>query len=459
MTTATSLALRVLDFIRRHGLCRGGETVLVAVSGGADSVALLDVLSELAPSLQLALHVAHVDHGLRAAAAEDARFVEGLCASLGVPFHLARVEVRREPPWDGLEAEARRARYRALDALARTLHASRIATGHTADDQAETVLMRLCQGSGPRGLAGIAPERGLLIRPLLQVRREEIEAHLRARGLAWVEDTSNRDTRLLRNRIRHEVLPFLAERWGGDVVLRLCRSAALTRAWVIDLERRAGRELDRLGRHGPEGFVLPVEALRALPGELAAETVRRALAALGETRPLRGAAERGLRRLVAAETPRRALRLGPVVVERSGRWLRVGPAALPPLEARTWEVPGQLDLPEIGMRLEARCFERAPDYAPPREPGSVAFDADRVPAALAVRGRRPGDRFVPFGGSPERRLKSLLIDAAVPRWERPRVPLLEAGGEILWVAGLRRGRAAPVDSGTRRILQVTLRAL
>ena len=198
------------DSIRRSGMLRGGEAVLVAVSGGADSVALLDVLGALAPELRLTLHVVHVHHGLRPEADADAGFVGGLCARLGIPFHLERVAVRREPPWEGLEAEARRARYGAFREVARRVGAQRVATAHTADDQAETVLMRLLEGAGPRGLAGIAPVRGIFIRPLLGARRADIEAHLRARGLAWVEDASNSDPRFLRNRIRHEVLPFLA---------------------------------------------------------------------------------------------------------------------------------------------------------------------------------------------------------------------------------------------------------
>ena len=459
MTTRTSLADDVLATIRRRGLLQGGETVLVAVSGGADSVALLDLLRELAPALGLTLHAAHVDHGLRPEAGADAEFVRALCERLGIPFHLERVSVRREPPWEGLEAEARRARYAALFGRAAALGAHRVATGHTADDQAETVLMRLLQGAGPRGLAGIAPARGLLIRPLLETRRAEIEAHLSARDIEYVEDATNRDLRFLRNRIRHEILPFLSERWGPGLVESLCRTAALSRRLVEQLEQRARVELDRLATRGPLGLVLPMPELRALPEDLAVETLRQAAAGLGESRPLRGPCQRALRRLLRPAAARRGVQLGGLVVELSGRWLRVGPARPAALTPREWTVPGTLELGEVGWRLEARCFERSGGYAPPREPDRVAFDADRLPSTLVVRPRRPGDRFLPFGGAGERRLKSFLIDAGVPRWERPRIPLLEARGAIVWVAGLRRGQSAPVTPDTRRILEVTLRSL
>jgi len=429
---------------------------LVAVSGGPDSVALLDVLHELAPALRLTLEVAHVHHGLRPEADADADFARGLAERLGLPFHLERVRVRREPPWDGLEAEARRARHAALEARARLIAAARIATGHTADDQAETVLMRLLDGAGPRGLAGIAPARGLLIRPLIESRREDVLAHLAARGLGWVEDASNRDPRFLRNRIRHQVLPYLAEVCGPRITESLCRSAALSRALVAELEERARAELDRLGARGACGVVFAVGDLARLSEELAAETLLQAAAALGDARPRRGAIHRAVRRLLAPEPTRRALKVGRLVMERSGRWLRVGPLRPPALDPRTWEVPGDLTIGELGVRLEARRFDRGPDYAPPRERQRAAFDADRLPSRLVVRPRRRGERFAPFGGPEERRLKSLLSDAGIPRWERARIPLIEADGQIAWVVGLRRGRVALVGPDTKRILEVTL---
>ena len=257
------------DAIRRSGMTRSGEVVLVALSGGGDSVALLDVLRALAPELRVTLHAVHVHHGLRPEGDADAAFVRGLCADLGIPFHLERVAVKRAPPWEGLEAEARRARYAAFREVARRVGAQRVATAHTADDQAETVVMRLLEGAGPRGLAGIAPVRGIFIRPLLGARRTDVEAHLRGQGLAWVEDASNRDPRFLRNRIRHEVLPYLVEAIEPDIVSRLARSAALVRSLVDDLERVAARELPRLGRRGAAGWVLSVVDLERLPGEAA----------------------------------------------------------------------------------------------------------------------------------------------------------------------------------------------
>ncbi len=461
---------RVERTIRRHAMLEGGETVLVAVSGGADSVSLLHLLTSLAPGWRLTLHVLHVDHQLRPDSARDAEFVQALGGRLGVPVEVATVTVSGR---DSLEAAARQARYAALDACADRIGAQRIALAHTADDQAETVLMRLLEGAGVRGLAGIPPVRGRLIRPLIECRRVELEAELGSAGIEWVEDPTNQDAKFLRNRIRHELLPLLEETYNPEIARALVRVATLARDAMNALDRIATAELDRLGAWQEGAVTLQLEPLRALPRQVAAEVLRQAAARLGSryssshftarlapatgahlALPLRAWAHRGLRRVLATPVPRRPLRLGGVTLEVSGPHVRLALAPLPELAARELGVPGRVDLPEIGRTLEARLAD-VDGYAIPDEPDRVAFDADRLPPKLLVRPRRAGDRLTPFGGG-ERKLKDLLIDAKVPRWERGRVPVIEAGGEILWVARLRRGAVAPVTAATRRVLELAL---
>ncbi|PYM21168.1 MAG: tRNA lysidine(34) synthetase TilS [Candidatus Rokuibacteriota bacterium] len=461
--------------LRRHAMLAGGETVLVSVSGGADSVALLHLLHALAPSWRLTLHVLHVDHGLRPDSAHDAAVVRALGARLGLPAHVERVHVGP----GSVEAAARAARYTALEAWAERVGADRIALGHTLDDQAETVLMRVLDGAGVRGLAAIPPVRGRIIRPLVEIRREALREMLTADAIAWVEDPSNRDPKFLRNRIRHELLPLLAASFATDVVPALARVARLARESVEALDRAATLELERLitveegkrgtlpgcpcpteGRRGTlpgcpcPAITLPRGALAALPSSLAAEVLRQAAARLGSRAPLRAWAHRGLRRVLAPAPPRRPFRLGGVRVEVSGDRIRVGTQPAPALPPRTLTVPGRVALPEIGRALEARLLPAA-GYVLPRSADCVAFDAAGCPRSLLVRGRRRGDRFVAFGAG-ERRLKSLLIDAGVPRWDRNRLPLVEAGGEILWVAGVRRAAAAPITAATQEVLEIRL---
>jgi tRNA(Ile)-lysidine synthase len=437
--------------IRRHALLAGGETVLVAVSGGADSVALLHFLVELAPAWRLRLHVLHVDHQLRPDSAADAEFVRALGARLGVPVDVVNVTVDSR---GSLEAAARESRYAALEAGAARVTAHRIALGHTADDQAETVLMHLLEGAGVRGLAGIPPVRGRIIRPLLEVHRAALEAELRRAAIPWVEDPSNRDPKFLRNRIRHELLPLLADSYNPGIAAALTRVSTLARDTVAALDRAAAVELERLAAFDAGAVTLPLGSLRALPRPIAAEILRQAAERLGSRAPLRAWAHRGLRRALAVPPPRRPFRLGGVTVEMSGALARLARAPLAALVARPIAVPGRTELPEIGQTLEARIVG-AEAYTVPRDPSRVAFDADELGGSLAVRARRRGDRFVPFGGA-ERRLKTLLIDAKVPRWDRARVPLIEAGGVIIWVGGLRRSAAARVTARTRRVLELAL---
>jgi tRNA(Ile)-lysidine synthase len=437
--------------IRRHAMLAGGETVLVAVSGGADSVALLHFLVELAPAWRLQLHVLHVDHQLRPDSPADADFVRAFGARLGVPVDVVTVMV---DPQGSVEAGAREARYAALEAAAARLGAHRIAVGHTADDQAETVLMRLLEGAGVRGLAGIPPVRGRIIRPLIDMHRAALEAALDAAGVSWVEDPTNHDPKFLRNRIRHELLPLLADSYNPGIAAALTRVSALARDTVTALDRAAAVELERLAALDAGAVVLPLGPLRELPRQIAAEVLRQAAARLGSRAPLRAWAHRGLRRALAVPSPRRPFRLGGVTIEVSGPLARLARAPLQALVARPLAVPGRTELPEIGQVLEARIVG-AEAYAVPRDPSRVAFDADELGGPFTVRPRRRGDRFVPFGGA-ERRLKTLLIDAKVPRWDRARVPVIEAGTIIIWVGRLRRSAAARVTARTRRVLELAL---
>jgi tRNA(Ile)-lysidine synthase len=273
-------------------------------------------------------------------------------------------------------------------------------------------------------------------------------------GIPWVEDPTNRDPRFLRNRIRHELLPVLAASYASDVVPALARVARLAREAVGALDRAATMELERLAVIETDAAILPRGALAALPGSLAAEVLRQAAARFGSHAPLRAWAHRGLRRVMAEASPRRPFRLGGVTVEVSGDRIRVGAPAGPPLATRELTVPGRVALPEIGRALEARLMDAA-GYEVPRGRERVAFDADGLPRTLLVRARRRGDRFVAFGAG-ERRLKSLLIDAAVPRWDRNRLPLIEGEGQILWVAGIRRAAVAPLTARSREVMEIRL---
>ena len=282
-----ALARRVLDTIRRHALLRRGDRVLVALSGGSDSVALLRLLRELEAAGELSVAgIAHLNHGLRDAANGDEQFCRALAAELGLAFRCGSVDVRARAARlrTSLEDAGRQARYELFERVATELGADVIATGHTRDDQAETFLLRLLRGAGPRGLAGIHPRSGRVVRPLLDVGRDELRAYLAALGQPFREDESNRDLSIPRNRVRHELLPLLARDFSPGITDVLAREAEIARQ---DEDRLQHEAIDLLGlivlrnEKGNSGEVEAVEvdvrALRALHPALAVRVVRMVL--------------------------------------------------------------------------------------------------------------------------------------------------------------------------------------
>jgi len=281
-----------------------GETLLLALSGGADSVALLDALVLLRRPRGFRLVAAHLDHGLRPGSAEDASFCRQLCAERDVPLRCGAADVRARAAAEGggLEQAARRARYAFLRAVRREEQAAAIAVAHTRDDQAETLLLRLLRGAGARGLGGMRARRGPLLRPLLSVSRAEVLAHLQQRGLSWREDPTNCDPAHRRNRVRLELLPYLEARFNPRLRESLARTAGLLADEAAYLAVQAEAWLLRVGRIEDGSFVLRRAALARAPAALAREAIRRALRRTGGLRGI-GAAHVERVRLLARDAP------------------------------------------------------------------------------------------------------------------------------------------------------------
>ena len=417
---------RVLDAARHSGLVRAGEPLLVMLSGGADSVALLDV----ARRLDAEVSALHVNYGLREEAAADEEHCRALCSGLGVGLAVERVEL--DPEAGNLQALARDARY----ALAERHAAGDYAAAHTASDQAETVLYRLATSPGRRALLGMEPRRGRLVRPLLEVTREEVREYCRTRSLEWREDTSNSDPRFARSRARNELLPALrsldprAERAIAETALALRDEAEV-------LDAAAAEALAGLGG----GPAVEIAALAELPRGLA-RIVLRGLAedAAGEQRALSRAEVEAV------------LALG----ERGG--------------TKTLDIGGSLiAVAEYGTLRFRRGGDEAhtPEPVPLVVPGTAPFGAWQVEAGpagevavsaeaigdgpLTVRGWRDGDRMRPVGLGGTKTLQDLFTDRKVPRELRRTLPVVAtSGGEIVWVAGValdERFAAAEGDPG------------
>ena len=413
---------QVLQTIREQALLAGGERVLVAVSGGPDSTALLHALVHLASRLHIELYAATVDHGLRPESGAEAALVAERCRALGVRCEILAVDVKAARcPHVSWQEAARNVRLSALQEAAIRLGCTRVALGHTADDQAETVLFRIVRGTGIPGLGGIHYQREIFIRPLLDVRRKGIMAFLAKRRIPFIEDPSNTNRHYTRVRIRLDLLPLLC-RENPRVVDALLSLAQDARA--IAVEAPAHRTLD----------------LTSVP--------RRA-AALIQRMAMQG---RGTRRV--------SVREGEVVVSygnvrfRPRADLRQAPS-LRPGSPESVVVAGPGIYRQPG-RSEGRALEVEEGKHPAVPPTDAAiFDATRIAQPLQVRAWRPGDRMRPRGGRGSRKLSDLLVDAKIPRDQRPELPVLVAAdGTILFVAGLRPSEAGRPQISTARWLAV-----
>ncbi|MHB9025609.1 MAG: tRNA lysidine(34) synthetase TilS [Armatimonadota bacterium] len=441
------MTARLTAYIRQENLWNDGARLLVAVSGGPDSVALLDLLAtHLAPAMGLWLAVGHVHHGLREEAGEDAAFVQRLAERYNLPCIISYQDVpaRMAATGESLETAAREVRYAALQRMAHALSIDGIVTGHTADDQAETVLMRLLRGSGTTGLAGIPPRRDNIARPLLPLWRNEILAYLQARELTYRVDASNASTEMLRNRLRLELLPLLEREYTPCVRERLARYAEMARDDDAVLNELAEDAYRRLSHQRPDGVALPVST--DLPPALFRRVLRRALLEVRGT--LEGINCDHLPPLSALSTGQEAHLPGARVV-REAECLVFLPAQIEDIEIseEQFAIPGHLSLPGSILTVEESWGPHEM-----RSGDEAILDAAAIDGPLTVRSWQPGDRFRPLGAPGNRKLQDIFVDARVPRRLRARVPLVLDGHGIVWLAGFRIAERVKIVPTTKKQL-------
>jgi tRNA(Ile)-lysidine synthase len=457
------LLQQVQQTIQDYQMLERGQSVLVAVSGGADSMVLLHTLWQLCEPLALQLYVAHLNHQMRANANEDARFVEATAHQLGLQCicQASDVPVYQQQHKLSPEDAARRVRYAFLRATATHLRTDRIAVGHTADDQAETVLFHLLRGSGLRGLGGIPPVRARIVRPLIRVSRADILAYARTHRLQFREDPSNVQRHYTRNRLRLDLLPVLRQHYNPRLVQSLCRTAQLLADDEAALQAVAHQHFlaARLASTAAS-IQLRIDVMTPLPLALQRRVLRAALAELiGDLQGVTATHIASVLALLRSGSGNKHVDLPRgVIVERRYDVLRIHRQA--PLAAGPVDVP--LPIPGV-CRVEALGVTIVSDALPrraatgPCPSGDVAWlDAESVGQDVRVRTRRSGDRLQPLGSVYAKKLTDFLIDAKIPRDVRDRLPLVVARTGIAWVAGVRPAEWAKVTSATRAILRLQL---
>ncbi len=454
---------RVEAYIQQERLLTIGDGVVVALSGGPDSVTLFDLLRRLKSKWHLTLYIAHLNHQLRPNAESDAAFVKQIARNYPVYIEKDDVVQRAKNKKQSLEEAARDARRAFLDTVKQKTGANRIALGHTKSDQAETVLLRLVRGAGLTGLGGMRPiSESCWIRPLLSFSRSEIESYVRTRNLQVLRDETNSDPKFLRNRIRTDLIPHLQKVYNPQIEALLSRSATLLQNDDAHLENIAEQALsETLLYRDSRKFILDVKRFFGYHISLRRRLIRKVLFALqaGAEAARFQVVERILE---IASTSGNSIQITPEISA-----YRANDTLIITQPARTYCFSVEPDVPlNINGKFSINILNRVNHErlrtvyncisSSKTAKHTVFFDLDQLPnRALYLRSPRPGDWFHPFGMQGKKKVSRLLGDSKIPRPLRGEIPLLVSGTTILWVVGLRRSQIAPITPDTRRVLKAT----
>lgn len=487
----SSLAARLLRHLRDKHWVHAGQRIGVAVSGGADSVALFLLLLELREKLGMVLSAVHFNHRLRGRSSEiDQKFVSKLAARYDVHCFIANenISARSKRERGNLEEVARRARYGYFERLVAQGQLDQIAVAHTADDQAETVLAHILRGTGLGGLAGIHPQFGCVFRPLLKFRRAELRSYLGARHQNWREDATNRDTKRMRARIRLKLMPLLEKQFQSATVEHLCQLADLAREDAAWLDSSAELRLSRTAKQDQGEWRILLSDL--LAGDLHAAVPTSP--PLGEPEPGRNALSKRLIRLLVKKVKRRAGQLSATHVDSvlhlaqqpdSGTALSLpgGVEVRRKRDVLCFRPPERIAQKSPHLRSDAKAYchtvKLGPSPAQVRLPGypcylrftvidwppqgretnltGAVLDRDRIGMPLVVRNWCPGDSMQPLGHRKHHRLSRLLNELGISRWEKPSWPVLTSAGKVVWSRGLPVSVESAPGGFTRRALLIT----
>lgn len=470
----------VEEFIDKYDMIRDGDTVIVGVSGGADSVCLLFMLCALRDHLGFRVKVCHVNHGIRGAAADaDEEYVRGLCGELRVPCRIFRenVELIARNRKQSTEEAGRTVRMDAFETMCLEDGGTKIATAHHREDNAETVLMNLARGTGLKGLCGIRPVNGKWIRPLLVLGKKEIEEYLRSREISWCEDATNSEDDYTRNRIRHNIMPLLTEQVNAGAARHMDElSRQAQEVWEY-LEQGVKRAWERCVEPGYEaGSDQESETLRIkeLPFRKEASAVQKQLLreciarVRGMEKDIEAVHVMSLLALFDRQTGRSVDLPGGVKAERTyegvilRKSLRVRDRARGTNDLEQGveiRIPGETRLPGGKGKILCRFIE-GPNLLEARQIPQKSYtkwlDYDIIKYGLSARTRRSGDYFTVDGEGKRQKLKSYFINEKIPREERKNMLLIADGEHIVWIPGRRMSRAYQVGSTTKKILEIKI---
>jgi len=455
---------KIQETLKKYHMLNQGETILAAVSGGPDSVALLHALWQLRQELGICLKVVHVNHNLRGEdSRQDALFVSRFAEGLDLECYIKETDVIGYSKNSGLSKQvaARELRYRLFEEVAAEAGASKIALGHNANDQLETVVMNFLKGSGPEGLTGIPPVRGSYFRPLIETTREEIIAYCRANNLSPVLDKTNLEPVYLRNQIRLELIPLLEKEYNPSLVKTVLKLTEILRDEDELINCLANQHKSEVIKSCQQDrIIIDNDKLICLPMAIQRRVVRQVWQELtsqsqglffGHIADILNLAHRGvsgsylnLPQGVKVLKSYNHLIFGYNVIKNEVNYFRY-----------ELSVPGQTAVPELGTVIKCSFVEKDDFAGCNLDDMRHAFlDWEEIKWPLIVRQRLPGDRFQPLGAPGNRKLKDFLIDKKVPRWERDTIPVVCSGPRIVWVAGFSVAEPFRVKPRTNKILHL-----
>ncbi|MBI5400252.1 tRNA lysidine(34) synthetase TilS [Candidatus Saganbacteria bacterium] len=450
-----------LETIKEYKMLASGDSVLIAVSGGADSLALLHLLAEYQKELGIAIHIAHLNHMIRKGDADlDVRFVQAVAQKLGLQAIVESFDVQSFAKEEkiGLEDAARRARYAFYDRAANQVGANKIAVGHTADDNVETFLMRLLRGSGLKGLCGIPPVRGKIIRPLIKVWRREINEYVDSLKLVPRSDHTNYESRFTRNRVRLKLIPQL-KIYNLNIKEIILQTILLLTDDQEYIDGKAQESLVETYISGSENEIkLNLKAIKEREGPVQGHLLRKAIEKVkGDLLDLTFKHIQDILEKLES-TERWELHLpGQIYAAGNGREIIISKQKPEEPEDQaffyTTTVPGEVTIKELNKKIKIEWASTAELTADP----NVAFvDYASLGKNIIVRSRGEGDRFVPFGMKGSKKLQDFFVDEKIPQGLRGAIAIVESNGRIIWLAGWRLDDRAKITKNTKKIVKFEL---
>jgi len=454
---------RIQQTIERYGMLAVGDRVIVGVSGGPDSMALLFALHQLQDDYQLSLWASHYNHKLRGKESDqEAEFVKCQAERIGIPLLVEDDDGSLLKTKGNIEEIARKKRYTFFQKKTLELNAQKIALGHTASDQAETFFLWLFRGAGTKGLGGIPPVRdNLIIRPLIETEREEIIGFLKEKCIPWKEDPTNKSGNFLRNRVRRILIPKILKEFDPHLLKKIIKTTEIFRDDDILLEKLTLDKFNEISiKNNETKVLLDIDRLEALPVSLKRRVIRYALKTIqGSLRRINFDHVERILKLMESSLPHLQISLPyGIEVYKEYDCLRVVRAFKETIsfyyEAN--KVPEIIIIPEIERKITISVLDWDQSNSPFTEKNIALIDFEKIIFPLVVRNWKKGDRFQPLGTQGSKKVKDFFIDLKIPRIERNQVPLVLFGDQIAWIAGLRVDEKVKITQSTKKVVKMVI---